>query len=560
MRWRKALFVLFFAALPACNTNKAINVADVNGKQITADDFSVRYNKYRAQTSERDNIVLRKKILNNMVNEILIFEDADKLGLDRDSTFKAKYKDITDQALLDGYAKLLTVDTMTVSQGELFKEFREYNTKVSARFVYAKSEAEAWKLKEQLQHGVSFATAAKRVFTDPRLAASGGYLGFFGYNEMEPALQEVAFSLPVGVLSDPVRLRMGYAIVKVEKHIELPLASAADFAKVESKLEDAIRERKTAEVLKVEGEKITNELNPVFNEETLAKVLANWSYISREESAGLVSENRFQKIDDIESLPLVQFGHQSWTVKDFVQAAEKTTPKYRMFVRSITGLKKLAEGLAVRTVLLQKAKDAGLEHDSRVELQIKLARENYLLHRWGDLAEDSVTSAGIDERVAQTYFDKHKEDFMDPPLVDVAEILVPSKSEADELMKEIKEGVDFGMLARTHSIRTSAAQRNGELGYAPPSAFGLVGDKLVAARVGQIIGPEFLNPNFAILKVVGRKPPRQRSFEESKDAVVQTLLPALKQQAFWGAIARLRSSATIELNTEALGNVVVASN
>jgi len=495
-----------------------------------------------------------------MVNEILIFDDIHSRGLDCDSTFEQKYEDIKNQALLDGYAKLLTVDSMTVSKEELYKEFQAYNTKVSARFVYAKSEAEAWKLKRQLEHGISFSTLAKKIFADPGLAANGGYLGFFGYGDMEPSLQDAAFSLPVGVLSDPIKLRMGYAIVKVEKHVELPLASEADFGTVEPKLEDAIRERKMMEYLKQAAEKITEDLKPDFDEESVKKVFDAWSYIAHEELVKSVDENRFEKIEDIASLPFMRFGNQSWTVRDFVEAAEKTRPKYRRFVKTEDDVKKVAEGLAIRTVLLQKAHDAGLDRDERVQLQVKLARENYLLHRWASAAEDSVTVASISDSAKRNFFEKHEDQFTDPPLVDAAEILVRTKPEADQLLQEVRSGVDFGMLARTHSVRTYAARRNGELGYAPPSAFGTASDLVARATVGQVIGPVPLNPNFAILKILGRTSPRPRTFEESKDAVVQLMLPGARKEAFWESIGRLRSRAKIAMNIEALGNVVVASN
>ncbi len=544
----------------ACNGDKTAYVAEVNGKKITAEEFSERYDKYRAQTSERDNIVLRKKVLNNMVNEILIFDDVHTSGFDRDSTYEEKYKDIRDQALLDGYAKLLTVDTMSVSEGELYREFKAYNTKASARFVYAKTEDDALKLRHQLQQGIPFATLAKKVFTDPGLAKSGGYLGFFGYGEMEPTLQDAAFSLPIGVLSDPIKLRMGYAIVRVEKRTEIPLASSADYAKVKPKLEDAIRERKTMGFLKREGDKIEQDLRISFNEEALKKVMSNWDYISRQEMVRPVNEDRFKEIENIGSLPLFQANGQTWTVKQFVESAEKTRPKYRRYVKSTENLKQVAEGLAIRRVLLQKAKDTGLDHEPRVELQVKLARDNYILNRWSDLAEDSVSARNIDEKTVRGYYDKHKDEFMDAPLVNAAEILVRTKAEAMVLRKEINEGVDFGMLARTHSMRTYAAQRNGELGYMAPSAFGSMSEKLTRAKVGDVIGPENLSPNFVILKILGRKPPRQRTFEESKEAIVQSMLPELKQQAFWGAVAHLRSHAKVEMNVEALGNVVVASN
>jgi len=314
------------------------------------------------------------------------------------------------------------------------------------------------------------------------------------------------------------------------------------------------------EYINTEEDKIAKELNPRFNDQTVQDVFDNWRYISQEELVRPVNENRFKKIDDIASLPFMQFGDQSWTVSDFVTEAEKTRPKYRRFVKTTDDLKEFAEGLVSRTVLLQKAREAGLEDEQRVVLQEKLARQNYLLRRWADLAEDSITASSIDDSAAFHFYEQHKDQFMDAPLVNASEILVRTLTEANQLLKEIKEGVDFGMLARTHSIRTYAARRNGELGFAPPSAFGSASEQVVRARVGQILGPLPLDPNFAILKILARKPSRQRTFEQSKDAVAILMLPERKQQAFWEAVNRLRSRARIDLDIEALGNVTVASN
>ena len=560
MMWKIALVIPVLLFVESCNSRRSPVVAEVNGKKITADEFAERYAKYRSSAPERDNIVTRKKILTNMVNEHLIFDDVQRQHLDSDSLYREKLQDIQDQALLDGYAKHLTVDTLTVNESELWSEFRAFNTRVAARYVYAKSEAEAWQLRKRLLDGVSFAQLAKQTFSDPTLANNGGYLGMFGYGDTEESLQDVAFTLPLGELSKPVKIRVGYAIVKVEKHIERPLASESDYAKQKPKLEESIRERKIMQLLKSDGDQIAEQLSPAFNDEALGKVLEQWSLIAGDSTRARTQESGQALHESLETLPLVRFKGFSWSVGDFTQRLGKTSAKYLRRVRTVTELKQVIEGFAIRVVLLQKARDLGLDREERVVGQIERARQDFLLRRWASSVQDTVSSAAIDEKTLRGYFEQNSGQFADPPLVDAAEILVKSETEAKQLLAQVRQGVDFGMLARRHSIRTSAVRQNGELGFVSQSAFGAVGPKVFRAKVGEVIGPESLNPNFVLLKILAKKPGRQRTYEQSRENVVQALMPEAKTAAFAGAVERLRANSVIRMNIEALGNVEVASN
>jgi peptidyl-prolyl cis-trans isomerase D len=76
-----------------------------------------------------------------------------------------------------------------------------------------RSKADA--LLAQLKAGADFAALAKANSQDPASAARGGDLDFFGRGRMVPEFDAVAFSLPVGQLSDVVRTQFGFHIIKV---------------------------------------------------------------------------------------------------------------------------------------------------------------------------------------------------------------------------------------------------------------------------------------------------------------------------------------------------------
>jgi len=66
-----------------------------------------------------------------------------------------------------------------------------------------------------VRQGQDFRTVARRVSEDDASRASGGELGFLPRGAMPPLLEEVAFALKLGEVSDVVRSEFGFHIIQV---------------------------------------------------------------------------------------------------------------------------------------------------------------------------------------------------------------------------------------------------------------------------------------------------------------------------------------------------------
>lgn len=70
-------------------------------------------------------------------------------------------------------------------------------------------------LASSVRDGEDFAELA-RIYSEGPSGPQGGDLGFFGRGAMDPAFEEIAFGLEIGEVSNPVKTRFGYHIIKVE--------------------------------------------------------------------------------------------------------------------------------------------------------------------------------------------------------------------------------------------------------------------------------------------------------------------------------------------------------
>src|SRR6185295_7575117 len=66
---------------------------------------------------------------------------------------------------------------------------------------------------EARKSGVDFVELAKKKSEGPS-ASDGGDLGFFRRGVMVPEFERAAFGLPVGGISDPIRTKFGWHVIK----------------------------------------------------------------------------------------------------------------------------------------------------------------------------------------------------------------------------------------------------------------------------------------------------------------------------------------------------------
>lgn len=137
---------------------------------------------------------------------------------------------------------------------EITKDTPSTEEQVLARHILIKDVQLATAVYKKLKSGENFAEAASQYSEDTTSAVNGGDLGWFGKGQMVSEFEQVAFSQPIGEISEPVQSQFGYHIIQVIAREQLPVSAS----RYEQLKQDAFdnwlnttrEEGKTAETLK----------------------------------------------------------------------------------------------------------------------------------------------------------------------------------------------------------------------------------------------------------------------------------------------------------------------
>ncbi len=155
----------------------------------------------------------------------------------------------------------------------------------------------------------------------------------------------------------------------------------------------------------------------------------------------------------------------------------------------------------------------------------------YLLFRPSDF--ESKVQVPSDE--IKRYYDLRKDTFKLPKQVRVRDILIKAgpqdtpdqleakKKKAEEILEKAKKTKDFGSLAKQYSEAENAS-KGGDLGWIQK---GMLGEQiesiLFSMKPGDLSGVLAARDGFHILKTEEVKEEKQKSFDEVKDQILQTL-------------------------------------
>jgi parvulin-like peptidyl-prolyl isomerase len=540
--------LLFFLISCGKKTETGAVLARVDQATISQRQYEWRLKNLMLLTP-LDNAQMREALLQAMLDEQVLLVAADHRGFRETEEFKRRAEHIRTDAILEAYRDSIA-DTVTVREAEVVEAFALANEQAAARHLFAPTLAEANALYEKLQNGATFEELAPKIFKDYRLASSGGYLGYFKWDDMDPTFSAAAQKLQKGEISKPVRTKFGYSIIKLEERVRSPILTEAEYIKESKKLRWKVEHRRRAQAIQQLDAKTLAALQIRFNEATLAQMWDKMQSL-RADSARELEDGVALAALSL-SAEVARIGEQTWTIKDFQERAAQTSARQRNRVQSVEDLKDFISGLALREVYLRRVKRAGFENDPKVQPLIRSKEESFLIEKMKSLLTASVA---VPEDSLRFEYAAQPQKYAYPAMVRLREITLANRRQAEHIINEAKRGQEFGALAKRYSIRQWSAARGGEVGYVTKGDVGVLADEIFRLKPGEIGGPYEHDEYFSIVQVLDAKPSQPKTFAEARAEIEENLLPIYKQRELQKQLQSLRQPLTITVDRQVLQQV-----
>jgi peptidyl-prolyl cis-trans isomerase C len=529
------------------------NIAYVNGWPVSyaAFDSTAKARSVRSTGNPEGDAEKKREVLDILIGEVLIQQETKRTesALEEDPEFSKELE----QKLASKALKLLYDDEVAarseVTDQEIEKYYNENKERYKLQETIAashilirpqidsvdakdprklkkaeeKAEKKAWAILEELKQGADFAELAKSESQDEASKNRGGSLGIFGRGRMVPEFEEVAFALPVGELSEPVKTEFGYHIIKVDQRN--PERYKTLDIEVKNQIRRQEQTRREREVGQAYVDSVKDATGYLFNEEVLASSDTTFSDSLWVLVVNGVDTSYYGKLRQ-EMLKYMQ-------VKN-LEALNSEDKKDLLKTLSLT---RLLERIAEQRGYFQSPEVLEEAQTIREEKAKSLVRQN-------STAADYVPT----EEEIENYYNEHLDEYTVEKPLHVYHIIFTDSAFATVILDSIRNGADFVEMAKRYypgekEIREIAYDLDFISERELSKEFFEAANKLEVREVG---GPVKTEWGYHLIKLVERK--MGRSLDQMRSAIRQILKTDKDEEAKQIYVARLRGAAEVEIN------------
>ena len=267
-----AIMMVSAITLTGCFAKKVADdewLAKINRKVVSVTDLQDRINQFPKDIQEallkKDNKV---KVLDQMINEEIIYQAASKSDLKQNEAYKTKLKEaekqlenVKRQTLISLYMDENINSVVTVTDKEVLNYYNTNPDKFQAieqrkaKHILVKTDQEAKSILSKIKRGQKFEKLAAQYSIDPT-AKKEGDLGWFSKGQLVPEFEKSVYTLRKGRISGVVKTQFGYHIIKLD---DIKVIPKRDFSQVKDQIKNVVlnekRDSKTAELIKSLTEK-----------------------------------------------------------------------------------------------------------------------------------------------------------------------------------------------------------------------------------------------------------------------------------------------------------------
>jgi len=537
-------------------------VARVGDEVITAEEFRTRFEMTVFPGKHKKGYLntIKQRFLYGMIAEKLLAIEARNNNVEMNPEMKRQMQRLERMYARDRLYRDEVDRLVEEAKPEIMKSVTLTYTDCVVSFLHSNSSTaieDAWALS---QDNTSFQEIADS--TNTTLVRDYEV----DWQRAHPDLINAIYSLEEGEMSKPIETPAGWYIVRVEKkdtddtHIEnefrrrvseyrenlMKLSPEVRNAQFLQNLIDEYNVDVDAELFDTLAVEVERELHSVYGDELH---LYEEILFVRDEVDGILGrleqykENLFLAMSDTQ-ITVEEFVHDMYSRKFRLDdVVDMPLPRrIRNFIND----------QILDYAITRKAMDLNLHKDEDVHNELDRWRDHFLAESYKRKIVQDVT---VDEHDLYNYYEDNRDEFNNPFMVNIREILVRTRNEAMDILRRLEEGESFEKLARRYSIRNWAARQGGEFGYFPSTKYGEIGRISAMLEPGQRFGPILIDEGYTIFELIDKKrreSPQAQGFDEVKESIEQRLLTRKQREIINDTVKELADRLMVDIDYEAL--------
>jgi len=519
-------------------------LAVVNGEPLYSPSLEQGLSSMHAGQVERArNDFDLRHLLDRVIDTLLIAQEARALGMDEEEPIPLQLEALRQKSALERLQTVEISDQLKITEEDVRGVFdTEYQT-ATIRMITLHEEEEAEALIATLDDGSDFEALAKERSKD-QFSARGGLIENVDRIDLPRSVASSIFTSTPGSILGPLQTTVGWAIVRIE---ELAPANPERFDSLEKKCRDEIRARKAALLKK--------ELSGGLLESHSVSI--DWELVN---SIGYkrLPDGRLRPEIANPAATVATIGDHEITAGALGYALQRRWSGVRNEDAAMASKPIVIQALVEAQLLKAEALSRGYDKTPETERAVAAFETHLLAKRY----LDEVLSAAIEIKEPEivAYYEEHRDAFHKPPRVQVGQITVSTREEADRIAELLRQGTDLAWLAREHSIdrlRDSGGDRGW---FEPRPGFDPIQDALFTAQAGDVVGPMGPPGNLVVMRVGAREDQGFLTLEEARGRIKSALFREKFEESRSALIETLRERSEIEINDAALEALTVSGS